>query len=650
MCVKIFLVIILSCLLADSAFGDADIAYVGGLHSNNIWRVNLTDGSFSALVNVSGVPITDVESQNSNILFFSSQNENLYRYNITSDQYSVFTSISGSSALRQIAFANDNSAYVMSTAGNLYRVDLTNATSTLVTSVSGFGSGVALNKTLFNNTIAYITAGSSIYKVDLVNATSTLFATIPGTVLKNIELRDNNTAFVDADTGVLYQVNLVNGTVTALTTISGGFLEGIELSNYTTAYVSDETGNRLYSVNLSTGTATVVNATAFTSGSAVGVTLHYTLPGFGGNNQSFVDYLLNNTPYRTTSLLILQPNVAAALNSAIPTRNAIGTYAAQNTYMSMGQTIWNHLGQNRWNSLKACQAQNDSQWFSTFGEYTRERAQQQTPSFHTATAGAIFAYESELYGNNPERFVLGAGASYAYTHVREDGNAGQANVQQGSVFVYSSSIFDASWCKDNYYIDAALSGGLYAIDNTRIIALEGLPIAEAVSNHNGWQISPHLEVGVDQMISSLYTDFGIESFIMLDAVNCWEDGFMENGAGILNAGINSRFGALFRGETGFRLNHILTCRCGTINLREKISGAYQKTYGHTGTLSAFLPDSSGTFTVSTLMTGQTLAVAAFDVVFMPASKALPYTTISYQGQCGSKYLTQEGKISFGWRF
>lgn len=125
----------LSCLFANAVFGDADTAYVGGLFSDNIWQVSLSDGSFSALVNIPGVSITMVEAQNSTTLFFTNQNENLYRYNIPDNQYSVVTSIPGSNALRQIAFANDGSAYVMSTPGNLYKVNLATGDSTLVTSV-----------------------------------------------------------------------------------------------------------------------------------------------------------------------------------------------------------------------------------------------------------------------------------------------------------------------------------------------------------------------------------------------------------------------------------------------------------------------------------------------------------------------------------
>lgn len=394
-------------------------------------------------------------------------------------------------------------------------------------------------------------------------------------------------------------MDLTNGNVITLATIPGvgTICQGLELSNYTTAYITSQTANQVYMVDLTNGAMTLINSTAFPSGNAVGLTLRYTLPSLSGNNRSFANYLLNKTPYSTTSLFIRQPNIEAALYSAIPTRNAIGTYASQTTYMAMGQVIWDHIGQNRMNGSQiplqqsqiadassvivlneqpnslycSCPDYNSSIWLSGLGEYTREKSQQQTPAFHTATGGAIAAYEYEKSLSCPVSFTIGAAAGYAYTHVHEDDNAGHANVQQGSLFLYSSSIFD-----NNVYIDFAVAGGYYYIDNTRKISLAGIPSAKATSRHHGWQAAPHLEIGWDRVFECISTDFAIEPFAMADWVNCWEDSFREKGAGILNAGIKGRTGSLFRAESGLRFNETFYYCCGTLNLREKISYAYQK--------------------------------------------------------------------------
>lgn len=74
----------------------------------------------------------------------------------------------------------------------------------------------------------------------------------------------------------------------------------------------------------------------------------------------------------------------------------------------------------------------------------------------------------------------------------------------------------------------------------------------------------------------------------------------------------------------------------------------KKTFGHTGKINAFLVGSSGTFTVETLTGAQNLGVGALEVLFTPMRNKFPFTSVSYQGQFGSKYLTQEGMITIGW--
>ena len=124
---------------------------------------------------------------------------------------------------------------------------------------------------------------------------------------------------------------------------------------------------------------------------------------------------------------------------------------------------------------------------------------------------------------------------------------------------------------------------------------------------------------------------------------------VSKGAKSLNMGQKSRFCSLIRAEGGLRFHEIAQFDWGKLVFREKASYAYQKAF-HTGSITAFLVGSPGTFTVSTLAAAQNLGVAEFSMLFLWNNTRAPYLDIRYQGEFGSKYQSHQGIIEIGKAF
>ena len=389
-----------------------------------------------------------------------------------------------------------------------------------------------------------------------------------------------------------------------------------------------------------------------------------------GNNRSLAKYLIADAPIdAVVPFSLLNSGLAQALESAAPTRNAFTTYASQNAYLASSQTVTDHLRQRRFHrqqqpkeriavkeipadmlmafarnippqktsAKNSCQQDRYTVWVSPFGEYAREKSQNQSPAFRAALGGAVAAIEY----NGTNENVVGFGAAYAYTHIHEKQNAGNGDVNQGFLTAYGT--LNAS----KWYVDLGIWGGYYHTKNRRHISFPG--VNETAKSHtHGWQLAPHFEVGYEGLHWNrcAVKEFGIEPFLIGDWVANWERGLHEHGAGVLNMGQKGRFCSLIRGETGIRFHEIVQICWGQIVFREKISYAYQKAF-RTGSINAFLVGAPGSFTVNTLTGAQNLGVAEFSVLFVASNSKTPYIDLRYQGEFGSRYQSHQGIIEIG---
>jgi hypothetical protein len=65
----------------------------------------------------------------------------------------------------------------------------------------------------------------------------------------------------------------------------------------------------------------------------------------------------------------------------------------------------------------------------------------------------------------------------------------------------------------------------------------------------------------------------------------------------------------------------------------------------TGSVTAFLTGSPGSFTVETLTGTQNLGVGQFELIFNPTKRKLPRLALGYQGEFGSKFQSHQVLLS-----
>jgi len=579
--------------------------------------------------------------------------------------------------------SNNEFAYVTdSYVPAVYRIDTkTNAVTAQVSGISvGYAEGLAISP---NNRFVYVASGYhapvAVYRIDTstnvaeATTTSTAFSDPNGVAISP----DGSTAFIsDPGNHTVFYIDTKTNTVTKTVSVPNEYIWFTNSLTVTpdgkTLYVAGGDSLAIYSIDIASGTVSSIanesgSAYAYPSTPGVGI-IQIPTNGLTYNNLRLANYLNANASRSVISLFApLQGDaLSAALESAAPTRNAFLTFTSQITQIAMGRLLYDQLRQDRWrnqpykgSSVAAAPASDSlvaslgdcvtvgkprsntngnkkpySVWSGAFGEYAHEKKQHQSPAFSTGSGGLVAAWDYKGKYAHP----VGVGFAYAHTHLHEEEGAGHANIDQGDLFCYGT--FTAG----QWYFDTAFWGGYYHAKNVRKIHFKGFANS-ATMKTDGWQFTPHLEVGYEQQLGW----FGIEPFAQCDWVNCWEKGANESGAGILNMGQNGRYCSLLRSETGVHFEEILTYGWGTLTLMEKGSYAYQKTF-HTGNIRAFLIGSPGSFEVSTLTGAQNLGVGEVEALFTPNSKRYPYGSLSYHVELGSRYQTHQGMIKIGGDF
>lgn len=554
---------------------------------------------------------------------------------------------------------------------------------------------IALNK---NNTTAYVSAfNNNVYAVNLQNGSHFSVTPTPlmASGLQGIALASDNLAYVVSADNNVYSVNLTNGQGNLITPIpipddpSLYFIIIDPTSNNTIAYAGGFNNGQVYKIDLRTGSFVPfltppphVPPPGFGISSAQGLAYFVfssiLTTGLHGNNLRFAEYINSHAPLTTIQLFddLQGSELTEALTAAMPARLGFATFAAQNGFLAASQVITDHLNQKRfarpqrkngnvaavdlpaedvvadasestsvarglcWKRNKqkpTCPKGFVTGWMAGFGEYAREKSQQQTPAFTAAVGGAVVGMDYNCINDD----VIGIGGSYAYTHVHEKQNMGHATVNQGFLGLYST--LHAS----KVYFDLGVWGGYYHSDNDRKIVFSGFDETAKSSTH-GWQAAPHFEFGYDGYFSNVCSMnwFGVGPFLLADWVANWEHSFSEHGAQPLNIHQKGRFCSLLRGETGLRLHEIVSCSWGNLVFQEKGSYAYQKMF-NTGRITALLIGSPGSFTVNTLTGAQNLGVVEFSMLFKPTNRSIPYVDLRYQGEFGSRYQSHQGILEIG---
>lgn len=628
-------------ILVSLGLTDSNTGYMLGLNTNKILAVNLQTGATRTVTpNAlgSGISSSAIALANPTTAYVvAGGNDTIYSVNLQTGATSAVTSIPGTAGLADIVMATETTGYVLGiTSGKIYEVNLQTGAYRIV-NTTNFGSTLTC-LALANNTTMYVggsTGDNSIYALDLTTGNATLVAALSGNPRPQTLAISDDIVYATGLTGQIYGINTLNGTVFQ---------------------------------------AASLGSTATFAGGAL--CLQMRTNGLHGNNQIFAKYLNANAPFNIIRMFALTPQLASALESAAPTRNTFSTYAAQNASLAASQVLSDHGRQRRFHNQPIVKKSNDvataiakdelyaatkdtayktknsevkpecpkpikyNIWLTPFGEYAREKGQQQTPAFSMGVGGAVLGFDYSCENKN----VIGFAGAYAYTHIHESNSGGHANVNQGFLSLYGT------WNPAKWYVDLGVWGSYYDSNNKRQITFPGVN-RTASSNIRGWQVAPHLEIGYDSFVlkDCGVNWFGVEPFIMGDWVADWEHSLQETGAGNLNMGQKGRFCSFLRGEGGLRFHEVAKFNWGNIVFREKGSYAYQKAF-HTGRITAFLVGSPGSFTVDTLTGAQNLGVIEVSMLALFKNPKAPYLDLRYQGEFGSHYQSHQGMLELGKNF
>ncbi|MBY0530319.1 MAG: autotransporter domain-containing protein [Rhabdochlamydiaceae bacterium] len=378
-------------------------------------------------------------------------------------------------------------------------------------------------------------------------------------------------------------------------------------------------------------------------------------------NSSIIAHALNQNGSSSTLSLFKNLNesqLQSALMSVSPSRNALGTYTAQQTAFSLSGLVTDHIdGLSREEEVSSQEAfaanlvadasetfktpkknrkskDKFSAWISGFAQYAHQKGKNQNPTFHYLSEALLSGLDYQ--GEN--RSLVGGALGYAHTHLNQDHKFGHASINY-----YFASLYGKIF-KDKFYFSPALWGFFDENTNTRSISFPGFS-KTAKANIFSWQLLPHLEVGYEGEFS-----WGkMIPFTSLDWAITWQRGYQEQGAGPFNAVSRAKNSSMMRSETGLKFCEKWQFTWGAFFLREKASYVFEKPFS-TGTVNTAFVGTPGAFTVTAI--NQNLNLAAIGINFLIAiGKHKPVTIdLGYEGEFGSSYWTNELLLRIGKNF
>lgn len=259
-----------------------------------------------------------------------------------------------------------------------------------------------------------------------------------------------------------------------------------------------------------------------------------------------------------------------------------------------------------------------------FGNLSRQQASKKIPSFKDEIAGITTTFDYRFNRHS----LLGIGLSYAFDYVEVAEGLGHSKINEEFATLY------ASWNFSHLFINTALWGGLFQVNNERH-TLPNFAKITSVSHTKGWLLSPHFEMAFPFNAASSWLT--IDPFFMVDWANGWQQAFQERGASGLNISLEDQYSSLLRSEAGIRFYEVLQYNWGFVLFKEKASFVNKKPF-HTGPAAAFFVGAPSSFAVETFGSQtENLGVAEFQLELIPRNPKYPYGTIDYQGEFGGSY-------------
>ena len=269
-------------------------------------------------------------------------------------------------------------------------------------------------------------------------------------------------------------------------------------------------------------------------------------------------------------------------------------------------------------------------WGRALGQYMHQSKSKTSSAFSSGTGGALMGADWKV-----SKHKLGFATSYMYTYMGQAHKSGHVNINQGGLAPYGSFVV-ADW-----KFDASIYGG-YTHNNSHRNGLAGTVKYHAYSNSHAWQLAPHLQITYSGLQNNSW--WTADPYVMGDYVANWQSSVVEKGSSAYNTKQKASFSGFIRTEAGFSFSETIAVEYGHLVLREKAGWAYQRSLS-SSTSSVSVAGTTGAFVVPNNAFIQNLGVAEFAITFISPKKHVPNIEVSYEGQFGSKFISQLGAIN-----
>ncbi len=280
-----------------------------------------------------------------------------------------------------------------------------------------------------------------------------------------------------------------------------------------------------------------------------------------------------------------------------------------------------------WDQTPCEQPKDYSVWFQGFGLFSHEVGEDTNPSFDTHSTGGLLAIDALL-----DSSLLGGGAGYAKTHLKQSSSLGRATAKSAFFVLYNA------FYGDNFFLDWAFWNSYSRVKNRRSISFNGFE-GVAKSTFDSWGITPHLTLGY----TFWFCKGAIEPFVSLDWPIQINSSLDEKNAPPLNMHVQSNFSAMFRTELGLNFYEKLEWETGILIARQAVSYINKEPFS-VGDVNAVIVGQPGSFTVETFQGTQHLFSPKAEL-FLKWDQGF-FLSGMYQGEFGSGYRSNEiiGKI------
>lgn len=386
--------------------------------------------------------------------------------------------------------------------------------------------------------------------------------------------------------------------------------------------------------------------------------------GLKGNNLRLANYLNSLSASQLgSSFTALSQLDANALNHALstiqPARNAFAPYMAQITLLSCTEILNGHaltlrrakMTQDKKVAFESA-AQEDSLlvsntllpspnrekssafWVNGFGDWAHQSAEEENPSFHAQTAGAMMGYDytPACPWAKLDAALIGVLLAYTKTDIHQNDDFGHNELQTGYLALYGNLYFS------NTYLSFAAWNGLQFIDNERKVFFSTFDHT-AKSSLKAYVGDLHFGLGYDfnWEVGNCSTLF-FEPFAQVDWAYDLSPSYHEHGAAPYDMHIARQFSSMLQSEAGVMLYFTKTYEKSTWTLWDKVSYINRAPFG-TGTMTANLVGFPGSFSLASLNANQSLFSESIELLWQSHKGA--YGSLQYEGEFGSGWMSNQ---------